>query len=52
MIDEMNKLGDAEWFMSDDPYIPAPKEKKMDDFMNIPIDAPEEIPFDEDLPFA
>ena len=52
MIDEMNKLGDAEWFMSDDPYIPEPKEKKMDDFMNIPIDAPEEIPFDEDLPFA
>ena len=52
MIDEMNKLGDAEWFMSDDPYIPAPKEKKMDDFMNIPIGAPEEIPFDEDLPFA
>lgn len=52
MIDEMNKLGDAEWFMSDDPYIPAPKEQKMDDFMNIPADAPEEIPFDEDLPFA
>lgn len=52
MIDEMNKLGDAEWFMSDDPYIPAPKEHQMDDFMNIPIDAPEEIPFDEDLPFA
>lgn len=52
MIDEMNKLGDAEWFVSDDPYIPAPKEQKMDDFMNIPVDAPEEIPFDEDLPFA
>lgn len=52
MIDEMNKLGDAEWFVSDDPYIPAPKEQKIDDFMNIPVDAPEEIPFDEDLPFA
>lgn len=52
MVDEMNKLGDAEWFVSDDPYIPAPKEQKMDDFMNIPVDAPEEIPFDEDLPFA
>lgn len=52
MIDEMNKLGDAEWFVSDDPYIPAQKEHQMDDFMNIPIGAPEEIPFDEDLPFA
>ena len=52
MVDEMNKLGDFEWFVSDDPYIPAPKEQKMDDFMNIPVDAPEEIPFDEDLPFA
>ena len=50
--DEMNKLGDFEWFVSDDPYIPAPKEQKMDDFMNIPVDAPDEIPFDEDLPFA
>ena len=52
MVDEMNKFGDFEWFVSDDPYIPAPKEQKMDDFMNIPVDAPEEIPFDEDLPFA
>lgn len=52
MVDEMNKLGDFEWFVSDDPYIPAPKEQKMYDFMNIPVDAPEEIPFDEDLPFA
>lgn len=52
MVDEMNKLGDFEWFVSDDPYIPAPKEQKMDDFMNIPVGAPEEIPFDEDLPFA
>lgn len=37
--------GDPEWFMSDDPYIP--KEK---DFMYIPPDAPEELPWDE-VPF-
>lgn len=51
-VEDISKYGDFEWFVSDDPYIPAPKEHQMDDFMNIPIDAPEEIPFDEDLPFA
>ena len=46
------QFGDAEWFMSDDPYISPVKNNDMYDFMNIPIDADEEIPFDEDtLPF-
>ena len=45
---------DGEWYTKTSlwMYIPAPKEQKMDDFMNIPVDAPDEIPFDEDLPFA
>lgn len=53
MVDEINKYGDFEWFVSDDPYIPTEKPKLVtEDFMNIPIDADEEVPFDEDpLPF-
>lgn len=51
-VSTISEYVDFEWFVSDDPYIPAPKEQKMDDFMNIPVDAPDEIPFDEDLPFA
>lgn len=54
MIEEISQYGDFEWFVSDDPYIPEPNKPKddMSDFMNIPIDADEEVPFDEDpLPF-
>ena len=47
-VDTISEYGDFEWFVSDDPYVSPPKE----DFMNIPEDSPEEIPFDEDpLPF-
>ena len=46
MIAEISKYGDFEWFISDDPYIPKPKEPNMPDFMNIPEDAPEEMPWD------
>ena len=55
MLEEIGKYGDPEWFTSDDPYVPAEKPKDTMDFMNIPIDANEEVPFDEDseeLPFC
>lgn len=42
-IESISQYGDFEWFVSDDPYIP--KEKPLPDFMNIPEDAPEELPF-------
>ena len=48
-VETIAQYGDAEWFMSDDPYVPKPKDP-LPDFMNIPEDAPEEIPFEE-LPF-
>lgn len=32
--------------MSDDPYVPDPKKQSTENFMNIPIDADEELPFD------
>ena len=54
MVDEINKYGDFEWFVSDDPYIPAEPKTNMPDFMNIPEGSPEEVPFDEcdeELPF-
>lgn len=41
-VETISKYGDFEWFVSDDPYIPKPK---FEDFMNIPEDADEEIPF-------
>lgn len=46
-IDNIGKYGDPEMFISDDTYIPEPKEKESPlDFMNIPEDAPEEgLPF-------
>ena len=48
-MDTIGKYVDPEWFKSDDPYVP---EEKIPDFMNIPEDSPEEVPFDEDvLPF-
>lgn len=52
MVDEISKYGDAEWFVSDDPYVPQPKteEFKFADFMNIPVNADDEVPF-EDLPW-
>lgn len=40
-VETISKYGDFEWFISDDPYIPKPK---LEDFMNIPEDADEEIP--------
>lgn len=43
-INDINQFTDFEWFASDDPYIP--KEKPLPDFMNIPEDAPEELPWD------
>lgn len=47
-VDTISEYGDFEWFVSDDTYVSPPKE----DFMNIPEDSPEEVPFDEDpLPF-
>ena len=54
-VETISKYGDFKWFVSDDPYIPAEKPKTDPlDFMNIPIDADEEVPFDEgteELPF-
>lgn len=45
-VETISRYGDAEWFMSDDPYIPEEKPKTVgDDFMNIPVDADEEVPF-------
>ena len=43
-MEAIAQYGDAEWFISDDPYIPEPKEPVYD-WMNIPEDAPEELPF-------
>lgn len=40
--DAISKYGDLEWFVSDDPYI---SKRVSDDFMNIPEDAEEELPF-------
>lgn len=44
MVDEINRYGDFEWFVSDDPYVPERK-VDLDDFMNIPIDTDEEVPW-------
>lgn len=41
-VETISEYGDFEWFVSDDPYVSPPK----DDFMNIPEDAPEELPWD------
>lgn len=54
-VDTISEYGDFEWFVSDDPYIPDPANlakhnmNPLPDFMNIPEDCPEEIPFDEDV---
>lgn len=42
-VDAISKYGDFEWFVSDDTVRKEP-------WMNIPIDADEEVPFDEGLP--
>ncbi len=41
-VETISKYGDFEWFVSDDPYISKPR---LEDFMNIPDDVDEEIPF-------
>ena len=41
-VETISKYGDFEWFVSDDPYIPKPR---LEDFINIPEDADEELPF-------
>lgn len=42
-VETISQFGDFEWFVSDDPYIPK---DPIPDFMNIPEDAPEELPWD------
>lgn len=42
-VDAISEYCDFEWFVSDDPYVSPPRES----FMNIPEDAPEELPWDE-----
>ena len=44
-VESISQYGDFEQFVSDDPYIPADPKTKLPDFMNIPIDADEEMPF-------
>ncbi len=44
-IETISQFGDFEWFTSDDPYV-SQRKNDMADFMNIPADAPEELPFD------
>lgn len=43
-LETIGQFGDAEMFISDDPYIPKPK-NNLPDFMNIPEYATDEIPF-------
>lgn len=42
-VDTISQYGDFSWFVSDDPYISP---ERMPEFMNIPEDAPEELPWD------
>lgn len=44
-VETISKYGDFEMFVSDDPYIPEEPAVNMPDFMNIPVDSPEEVPF-------
>lgn len=44
-VHDISEYGDFEWFVSDDPYISSSKVSP--DFMNIPEDGREEIPFEE-----
>lgn len=50
-MDTISKFGDAEMFISDDPYIPEPKEDPLPNFMNLPEDIDDEIPFEDALPW-
>ena len=43
-IESISKYGDFEWFISDDPYISPPRDHS-NDFMNIPEDVDEEVPW-------
>ncbi len=47
-IKTISAYGDVEMFLSDDLYIPEEPKPYMADFMNIPEDAPEEIPFEDE----
>ena len=42
-VETISEFGDFEWFVSDDPYV---SKKHLPEFMNIPENAPEELPFD------
>ena len=42
--DAIAQYGDVEWFLSDDPYIPKPKDD-LSNFMNVPVDANDEVLF-------
>ena len=44
-VETISEYGDAEWFMSDDPYMAEDSKAGTEDFMNIPEDSPEEIPW-------
>ena len=46
-VETISKYGDFEWFVSDDPYISPPfvGGKIEPDFMHIPENSPEEVPF-------
>lgn len=47
-VESISQFGDFEWFVSDDP-VPLPQAKQREplpDFMNVPIDADDEIPWD------
>lgn len=43
-VEAISQYGDFEWFVSTDPYVPDEK-YSLENFMNIPEGAPEEIPF-------
>ena len=45
-IETISKYGDFEMFVSDDTYISEQPKPNMPDFMNIPVDSPEEVPFE------
>lgn len=45
-VEAISQYGDFEWFISNDPYISQTKEEPLPDFMNIPIDSDEEVPWD------
>lgn len=41
-VEAISNYGDFEWFVSDDPYV---SKSPLPEFMNIPENAPEELPF-------